>query len=239
MTIEAMEPYRPKTLLQKVRWTLAEAIGRERANRLAAPFYDWRARHRTLRYLSAMPSRDLRVNLGCGYRPMDGWINVDRARGPKVQIVWDLERGLPFPENCVSAIFAEHIIEHVTKEAAERLLRECHRILEPGGVLRLSTPDAEKFLRSYAGDRSFLRHPEFVRPIDSPMDRVNQMMREEGQHLWSYDEELLAILLQRAGFTAIAVMPFGESAHPAMRGIDFLQRAFESLYIEGVKGASR
>lgn len=232
-------PYRPRTPMQKLRWAIAEAIGRERANRIVAPLYDWQARRRTLRYLSSMPSRDLRINLGCGYRPMDGWVNVDRARGPNVQVVRDLERGLPFPDNCASAIFAEHVIEHVTKAAAQRLLQECHRVLQPEGVLRLSTPDAGKFLRSYAGDQSFLRHPEFLRPIDSPMDRINEMMREEGQHLWSYDEELLAILLRRAGFTKIAARAFGESEHPAMRGIDFNQRAFESLYLEGVKRTLR
>ncbi|MDX2031112.1 MAG: methyltransferase domain-containing protein [Blastocatellia bacterium] len=239
MSSEPTEPYRPQTPMQKLRWTIAEAIGRERANRIVAPLYDWQAHRRTVRYLAALPSRDLQINLGCGYRPMDGWINVDRARGPKVQVVWDLERGLPFPDQCASAIFAEHVIEHVTKEAAQFLLEECHRVLQPEGALRLSTPDAGRFLRSYAGDQSFLHHPAFLRAIDSPMDRINEMMREEGQHLWSYDEELLTILLRRAGFARIEARAFGESAHPAMRGIDFEQRAFESLYLEGVKPASR
>ena len=210
-------------------------LGRERANKINGPYHDWRARQRTARFLADLPKSDLCVNLGCGYRPMKGWINVDRARGPEVQVVWDLARGLPFPDSSCSAIFSEHLIEHVSKEDAARLLSECHRVLQNGGVLRLSTPNTELFLRSYADDRTFLAHPEFSQPIDTPVDRVNYMMREYGQHLWSYDEELLALMLRRAGFNTIICQSFGASVHPRMTNIDFDARAFESLYIEAVK----
>jgi len=210
-------------------------IGRERANKISDPYHDWRARQRTQRFIANLPSTDLRVNLGCGYRPMKDWINVDRARGPEVQVVWDLSQGLPFPDNSCSAIFSEHMIEHITKDAAAKFLSECYRVLQPDGVLRLSTPDAELFLVSYAGDRKFLSHPEFTQAIGAPIDRVNFMMREYGQHLWSYDEELLTLMLQSAGFNRVIRQNFGTSVHPRMGNIDFAARAFESLYIEGVK----
>jgi len=57
--------------------------------------------------------------------------------------------------------FSEHVIEHVTKEDAIKLIGECYRVLQNEGVLRMSTPDAELFLRSYAGDRNILAHPVF------------------------------------------------------------------------------
>jgi predicted SAM-dependent methyltransferase len=129
------------------------------------------------------------------------------------------------------------VIEHVSKDDAHYLLKECHRVLQPGGVLRLSTPDAEKFLRSYVGDGEFLRHPGFSRPIDTLIDRVNEMMREGGQHLWSYDAELLTFMLVEAGFSSITGQSYGVSLHPHMQGIDFDARAFESLYLEAVKQA--
>lgn len=210
-------------------------IGRDRANKLTAPYYDRQARRRTERCLASLPSRDLLVNLGCGYRPMAGWINVDHARGSEVQVVWDVTRNLPFPDASCAAVFSEHMIEHIPKGDAQRLLEECHRVLGSGGVLRISTPDAEKFLRSYAGDQSFLGHPSFSEPIDAPIDRVNHMMREHGQHLWAYDEELLTMMLSRAGFSRITRQRFGQSAHPRMNGIDFEQREIESLYMEAVK----
>jgi predicted SAM-dependent methyltransferase len=221
--------------LQKLKRAVVGLLGRETANRLAAPYHDRLARRRTMKFLANLPKDDLCVNLGCGYRPMKGWVNVDRARGPEVQVVWNLADGLPFPDSSCSAVFSEHLIEHVTKEDAARLLRECYRVLKVGGVLRVSTPDAELFLRSYAGDQEFLAHPSFSQEIDTPVDRVNYMMREYGLHLWSYDEELLTLMLKRAGFNSIIRQRFDISLHWRMNNIDFADRAFESLYLEAVK----
>lgn len=215
--------------------SIVKVLGRERANRVSAPYHDWKANRRTAKFLKTLQVQNLLLNLGCGYRPMKGWINVDRARGPEVQVVWDLRKALPFPSDSCSAIFSEHVIEHIPKEDAQNLLNECHRVLQPGGILRLSTPDAEKFLRAYVNDDGFLEHPSFATSIDAPIDRVNEMMRECGQHLWSYDFLLLSIMLKRAEFSNITRQEFGESSHPKMRAIDYDARAHESIYVESVK----
>jgi predicted SAM-dependent methyltransferase len=220
---------------QWIKRPIVGIIGRERANKITAPYHDWRANVRTKKFLINLPPRDLCVHLGCGYRPKQDWINVDQARGPEVQVVWDLRRGLPFADASCSAIFSEHFIEHIAKDDAANLLSECHRALQPGGVLRISTPDAELFFRAYAGDREFLAHSGFSKPIDTPVDRVNDMMREDGQHLWSYDEELLTLMFHRAGFDTVKRQQFGVSLHPRMNDIDFDDREFESLYLEAVK----
>src|SRR6266852_8406862 len=219
----------------RIRSFLKRTLGGETANRISGAYHDWRARKRTQNFLAQLSQHDLCVNLGCGYRPMKGWINVDHARGPEVQVVWDLRRGLPFQDGSCSAIFSEHLIEHVPREDAERLLAECHRVLANGGVLRLSTPDAGHYLRSYAGDQEFLRDPSFGEAAGTPMDRVNQMMREYGQHLWVYDAKSLTRALECAGFSRIVGQEFGQSLVPKMQGIDTEARAFESLYVEAVK----
>lgn len=210
-------------------------IGRERANRVSEPFHAWRARRRTLRNLAALPAKDLCLNLGCGQSPLEGWVNLDIARGPRVDVVWDLRRGLPFADESCAAVFGEHVIEHLSKEDAERLAGECRRVLQRGGALRLSTPDAGRYLRSYAGDGEFLRHPAFPESVESPIDRVNVMMREGGQHLWAYDGDSLLALLRRAGFASAVEQRFGVSGHPRMQNIDTEVRAFESLYVEAFK----
>ncbi len=222
-------------MLQMLKRGIVGVLGRERANRLSAPYHDWQARRRTAKTLASLPTRDLLVNLGCGPSPLAGWINVDIARGPQVDLVWNLQQGLPFADNSCSAIFSEHVIEHLTKQDGEQLLRECHRVLQKGGVLRISTPDAGRFLRSYAGDREFLSHPSFPEPAESAVDRVNMMMREGGQHLWVYDNESLLKLIQRTGFASASEQKFGVSQHPGMQNIDLQMRAFESLYVEAVK----
>jgi predicted SAM-dependent methyltransferase len=177
----------------------------------------------------------LLINLGCGPVPLAGWVNVDIARAPHIDVVWDLRRGMPFPDSSCSAVFSEHVIEHLSRDDAERLLGECHRVLERGGVLRLSTPDAGRFLHSYAGDGEFLRHPSFTKAAETPLDRINHMMREDGQHLWVYDSPSLLLLLKRAGFAQGIEQDFGVSLHPRMQNVDTPERSFESFYIEGVK----
>jgi predicted SAM-dependent methyltransferase len=221
--------------LQSLKSAAVRLLGRGRANQLSAPYHDWAARRRTRARLGALPSHDLLVNIGCGPNALPGWINLDAARADHIDVVWDLRRGIPFPDASCSAVFGEHVIEHVPREAAEKLLDECRRVLQPGGVLRLSTPDAGLYLRSYAGDREFLRRPEFPEPAETALDRVNQMMREYGQHLWVYDAESLLLLLRKVGFSSAIEQRFGESSHPLMRGIDAEARAFESLYVEAVK----
>ncbi|MFN2577931.1 MAG: methyltransferase domain-containing protein [Pyrinomonadaceae bacterium] len=214
---------------------VVQLLGRERANLLSAPYHDWRARQRTQRFLAQLRTKDLRVNIGCGPNPLPGWVNVDSARNEKVDVVWDLRRGLPFPEESCAAIFGEHVIEHMTKEDAAVLLQEIYRVLQQGGVVRLSTPDAARYLRAYAGDDSFLHHPSFELAMETPMDRVNQMMREGGQHLWTYDAPALMLLLRQAGFSEVLEQQFGCSRDVRMQDIDTQARAFESLYVEAVK----
>jgi predicted SAM-dependent methyltransferase len=222
--------------LSPLKRAVVGVLGRERANRLSAPYHDWAARRRSrLALASLSTARDLRVNIGCGPNALAGWINLDAARGERIDVVWDLRRGLPFADESCAAVLGEHVIEHVPRESAEKLLRECLRALRAGGVLRLSTPDAGRYLRSYAGDGEFLRHPAFAETAETPMDRVNQMMRESGQHLWCYDAESLLLLLRKAGFSKAVEQKFGESLDPSMCGVDSEARAFESLYVEAVK----
>jgi predicted SAM-dependent methyltransferase len=219
-------------MLRALKASVVAIVGRERANTLSGPFYDWLAMRHTRRLLQSLPKTGLRVNVGCGARPLAGWINLDRARGPHVEIAWDLRHGLPFADSSCTALLVEHVLEHLSRDGAQLLLRECRRCLAPGGGLRVSLPDAERYLRSYVGDRRFLLSGTFSSAIDAPIDRVNQMMRENGHHLWAYDAELLTIFLTRAGFTGTRVELFGESRFPVLVGIDSFARREESLYVD-------
>jgi SAM-dependent methyltransferase len=68
----------------------------------------------------------------------DRYLGVDRVPVPGVALVADLDRPLPFADGSVDEIVAVHFLEHVT--SLEATLREFHRILRPGGALRVWVP---------------------------------------------------------------------------------------------------
>lgn len=90
-------------------------------------------------------------NVGAGSFRHPCWTNIDHASAwysaeQSRFLEHDLMFGtaLPIPDGAAEIIYSSHTIEHVTDEAVDRLLAECHRALKPGGVLRITTgPDAD------------------------------------------------------------------------------------------------
>jgi SAM-dependent methyltransferase len=89
------------------------------------------------------------LNLGCGGRRHPAWTNVDLVpAGPDV-IAADLRRPLPFAAGSFRAVYAAHVLEHLEPVEARRLAAEIHRLLEPGGIVRIVVPDLEGIARAY------------------------------------------------------------------------------------------
>ncbi|PIE68241.1 MAG: group 1 glycosyl transferase, partial [Deltaproteobacteria bacterium] len=89
------------------------------------------------------------LNLGCGATFHPDWINVDfQARGDKV-LGYNLELGIPFADDSFDVVYHSHILEHFSKKRGEFFLKECFRILRPGGLLRVVVPDMENIARAY------------------------------------------------------------------------------------------
>jgi len=98
----------------------------------------------------------IRLNLGCGGRPLRDYINIDmdtldqiRLRYPNqnfdddlVVVQYDIFN-LPFPDNSVDEIRSEGLIEHLPFIDEAKFFYEIVRILKPGGVLYISTVDFE------------------------------------------------------------------------------------------------
>ena len=155
--------------------------------------------------------------LGSGAAPIEGWMNVDLAGGADVRL--DLRFGLPLPDGSVERIYSEHAIEHFTLEEGQSLLRECRRVLRPGGVLRVATPDLSAVFRAYE-QASWQRqsHPHWpdLDQIDSAVRFVNCAFHSWG-HQYLYDFDELARRLRAAGFSTIRRCVIGESEHADLR----------------------
>lgn len=82
----------------------------------------------------------IRVDLGCGLRKRDDFpfIGIDKRASPGVDIVRDIEKGLPFCDSSIDFVFASHFVEHITDLAS--LMEEIWRVLKRKGILELIYP---------------------------------------------------------------------------------------------------
>jgi len=81
------------------------------------------------------------LNLGGGSNIIDGALTADLD--PRADTYMNLARRLPFADASIDLIFTEEFIEHISKADAAIMLRECYRVLKPGGALRIATPDLD------------------------------------------------------------------------------------------------
>lgn len=80
----------------------------------------------------------MKLNLGCGSRPDPGYVNVDIVEQPGVDVVHDLDCfPWPWADEAADGIFAWDVYEHVNDPLG--FMAECHRVLEPGGLLVIHT----------------------------------------------------------------------------------------------------
>lgn len=89
-----------------------------------------------------------RLNFGCGEDYREGWVNLDVAKLPRVDVVHDMNRfPYPFQDGEFDHVLARHVLEHVphhlpglSKDGFLVVMEEMHRILKPGGTLEVISP---------------------------------------------------------------------------------------------------
>lgn len=183
----------------------------------------------------------LKLNIGCGPVDTPGFVRVDFCPGVDIRV--DLRRPLPIPDATSSLIVCEHFLEHLRYPGqALRFLKDCHRILDPGGRLVISVPDTRWPLVSYVTGsidyrNACLEHQWHPKWITTTMEHINYHFRQQDDsrgdghfecHRYAYDEETLAKVLGKAGFGTVRARAFEP-------GLDSPHRAVGSLFMEGIK----
>lgn len=145
----------------------------------------------------------IRLNLGCGDKILDGYINVDVVEsrsGKKPDLLCDLHLLKPFADNSVDEILSVHVVEHFWRWEVLDILKEWVRVLKPGGKMILECPNlksaCEEFLKN--PDAAAFGGPEGQRSMwvfyGDPRWRDPYMV-----HRWGYTPESLAKLMLEAG----------------------------------------
>lgn len=156
-------------------------------------------------------------------------------------MVHDLSRGIPFLTASVDVVYHSHVLEHLDRNISQTFIRECARVLRPGGLIRVVVPDFEYYCRKYLNhcELCYKNESDNIRDHDShleplllqsvrreadgssrqfPLRRYVENLllgdaRKRGEtHQWMYDRFNLGFLLSTCGFKHPCVRKFDESA---------------------------
>jgi predicted SAM-dependent methyltransferase len=175
-------------------------------------------RHRAITtYLKGQPLKKLQ--LGTSNNLLPGWLNTDIVRGHASVIYLDVTGRFPFDNGTFDYITSEHMIEHIPYQAAQTMLRECYRVLRPGGRVRVATPDLRTLLALHSKEKTDAQKryidwavERFMPDVEECRDVfvINNFFQSWG-HQFLYDQETLYHALYAVGFHEIKFYKPGSS----------------------------
>lgn len=173
----------------------------------------------------------IRVNVGCGTNKLDGWQNYDAEL--------DITKPLPFGNETVNFVLAEHVVEHVTYEEALGFFRECHRVLKSGGVMRIAVPSIQR-VHDHA-NQAYTTFASKWAPENSLRGAMDAILHAHG-HKAPWTESLLLASVYYVGFDEVRATSPGESLHEALQDVEGHGRVIsdefnwiETTVVEGTK----
>jgi hypothetical protein len=167
------------------------------------------------------------IKLNLGASPIwskKGWHTLDHKLSQSTDnaIAGDASNILLPDESC-EIVFCSHVFEHIPHIRLPMVISEINRVLKPGGLLRILTPDLESIARAYVHkDDKFFNDAKdedeslrtdlgyggsFVNFIVSPGQDTALLERDLDSfiagyaHLYSYDYEMMKILFTKLGFS--------------------------------------
>ncbi len=205
------------------------------------------------------------MQYGCGWTAPTGWINFDssptlrferlpligrlytknEARFPATVRYGDVVRGLPLPDGACSAVYASHVLEHLSRSDFEKALAETYRVLCPGGVFRAVVPDLEYYSKVYVKateSGSAEANDDYMRDTGlgtenrpSSLFSFVKSWLGNSQHLWMWDYPSLAARLKAHGFNQIRRAEFNDSKDPRFKQVESKDRFSSAVAVEATK----
>jgi len=171
-----------------------------------------------------------KLQLGTGTSIKEGWINTDGdpsyVRNPELRkqlTILDVTKPFIYEDNSIDFIYSEHMIEHITHEQGLFMLSECYRILKPGGVTRIATPNIDFIMNLTQPTEDNDHYIEFIARFSTikpePIHIINNAFRNWG-HQFLYDNETLIESGIYAGFDEYQNTIYGVSIHPELNNIE-------------------
>jgi predicted SAM-dependent methyltransferase len=172
-----------------------------------------------------------KLQLGAGGNDPAGWLNTDIAPR-RDEVYLDATKPFPFLDGSFQYVFSEHMISAVSWEGGVAMLKECYRVLAPGGKLRVVTPNLAKFVQLLTGkpdaeaQRFIAAKLRLTGWPESPVTGAyifNRQARDWGTQ-FLYDPATLRKSLELAGFKQITEYPVDDKTDPVFREAEIRTR---------------
>ncbi|WP_293351607.1 methyltransferase domain-containing protein [Phenylobacterium sp.] len=153
----------------------------------------------------------MKLNLGCGDKILEGFVNVDVVEsraGQKPDVICDLHQLNPFADDSADEIMAIHVVEHFWRWEVVDILKEWVRVLKPGGKMILECPNLISACQAVLADpdRATLPGAEGQRSMwvlyGDPRWQDPLMV-----HRWGYTPRSLAHVMHDAGLVELRQEP--------------------------------
>jgi predicted SAM-dependent methyltransferase len=167
----------------------------------------------------------MKLNLGsfldCFYY---GWINCDvldlttfcQSQAYSFAQV-DLSKPFPWKDGEADILFSSHLLEHFSRDEGRSFLSECYRVLKPGGIIRISVPDAKKLAQQYV-DGGIMEQRFINVGVERARDDAEAFYEVLlAHHKTVYDEAALRGLLESVGFKDVSKVSAFESRSDTIR----------------------
>lgn len=189
---------------------------------------------RSIYFRKRTPKYDY-INVGCGPNTLSSMDNMDfyqfSLRGSVIG--HDVRFQFPFENEVYRGIITEHTIEHLTPFDAINMLKEFHRILRPGGIVRIIVPDLEKYIKFYLQDLANEEITNEFAAFENGCEAIWNLT-QNWEHVSCWDYKMLSKCLIDAGFKDCKHLRFGEGANADLLK-DSPHRSWESLCVEAIR----
>jgi SAM-dependent methyltransferase len=177
-----------------------------------------------------------RLHVGSGVQLIPGFVNMDAdASIPGIDLTGSVEDLSRFADNQFDEIYMSHVLEHIPYARVPGVLAGLHRVLGPGGVLRISVPDLDRICRLYVD------HIDWFTPPHNPWLGIlyGGQADDYDYHKGGFNLRYLDGLLRASGFESVTEVPPTEEF--GVRDGSFSNRPFGpvSLTVTATKGSSR
>ena len=167
----------------------------------------------------------VKVNMMCGKRDFGpDWVSVDMATFPHIT-----ERDITlnkWPDESADLIYCSHGIAYFDRKEIVPILNAWHRVLKPGGALRIATTDIYACMRLYP-ETACLQ--EILGPLYGRMEVDGKVV----YHKTVYDFTDLVNLLGPVGFCQFRKYDHRETEHPNTGNREDKYDDHSAAYIKG------